>query len=106
VRGKAVVPLHGAPVCYLCWATVGGSATSASPERLFSTVGPHLVQVNDGFQVIAREARALLSHLVSSWKMTKQRTRLTCDNLETIVYLHEVWPNAPEWEARKRFKAV
>jgi hypothetical protein len=27
--------------------------------------GPHLVQVNDGFQVIAREPRALLSHLVS-----------------------------------------
>ena len=27
--------------------------------------GPHLVQVNDGFQVIAREPRALLLHLVS-----------------------------------------
>jgi hypothetical protein len=27
--------------------------------------GPHLVQVKYGFQVIAREPRALLSHLVS-----------------------------------------
>ena len=39
-------------------------------ERLASlplgSIGPHLVQVNDGFQVIAREARAFLSHLVSS----------------------------------------
>jgi hypothetical protein len=54
-------------------------ATSASPERLFSTAGN---------------------------EMTKKRTRFTCDILETIIYLHEVWPNASEWEARKRFKAV
>ena len=27
--------------------------------------GPHLVQVNDGFQVVARETAALLSHLVA-----------------------------------------
>ena len=26
-------------------------------------------------------------------------------NLETIVYLHEVWPKVREWEACKWFKA-
>ena len=40
-------------------------ATSASPERLFSAAGN---------------------------EMPKKRCRLTCENLETIVYLHEVWP--------------
>jgi len=38
-------------------------ATSAAPERLFSTVGK---------------------------LMTKKRSRLTCDNMEELVYLHEV----------------
>ena len=38
--------------------------TSADPERLFSTAG----------NVI-----------------TKKRSRLTCDNMEELVYLHEVW---------------
>jgi hypothetical protein len=37
--------------------------------------------------------------------MTKKRTGLACDNLETIVYLHEMWPKVREWEACKRFKA-
>jgi len=46
-------------------------ATSASPERLFSTAGN---------------------------EMTNKRTRLTCDNLETVVYLHEMWPKTCEWE--------
>ena len=54
-------------------------ATSASPERLFSTAAN---------------------------EMTKKRTRLTCDNLETIVYLHDMWPKTRELEARKKFKAV
>jgi hypothetical protein len=49
----------------------------ALPERLFSTAGN---------------------------EMTKKRTRRTCDNLETIVYLHEVWHKVREWEACKRFK--
>jgi hypothetical protein len=53
-------------------------ATSAPPERLFSTSGN---------------------------EMTKKRCGLTCDNLETLVYLHEVWPKTREWEARKHFKA-
>ena len=30
-----------------------------------ASFGPHLVQVNEGFQVIACEAAALLSHLVT-----------------------------------------
>ena len=50
-------------------------ATSASPERLFSTAGN---------------------------QMTKKRCGLTCDNLETLVYLHEVWPKTREWESRKK----
>ena len=53
-------------------------ATSASPERLFSTAGN---------------------------EMTNKRTRLTCDNLETVVYLHEMWPKTCEWETREHFKA-
>ena len=46
--------------------------------------------------------------LFSTWgnKMTKNRCHLTYDNLETLVYLHEVWPKAREWEARKHFKSV
>ncbi len=31
---------------------------------------------------------------------------LTCDNLETLVYLHEVWPKTREWEARKKLRVV
>jgi len=54
-------------------------ATSASPERLFSTAGN---------------------------QMTKKRCGLTCDNLETLVYLHEVWPKTREWEARKKLRVV
>jgi hypothetical protein len=37
--------------------------------------------------------------------MTKKLTGLTCDNLETIVYLHKVWPKVRERETCKRFKA-
>ena len=40
-------------------------ATSAAPERLFSSSGN---------------------------TMTKKRTHLTCDNLEELVFLHETWP--------------
>ena len=47
-------------------------ATSAVPERLFFTAG----------NVI-----------------TKKRSRLTFDNMEELVYLHEVWPQVREWEA-------
>ena len=52
-------------------------ATSAAPERLFSSSGN---------------------------TMTKKRTRLTCDNLEELVFLHETWPVVREWEANKRVR--
>ena len=56
-------------------------ATSASPERLrgFSTAGN---------------------------EMTKKRTRLTRDNMETVIYLREVWLKTREWEARKHSRRV
>jgi len=44
-------------------------ATSAAPERLFSTAGD---------------------------VMTKKLSRLTCDNMEELVYLHEVLPQVRE----------
>jgi len=50
-------------------------ATSAAPERLFSAVGN---------------------------VMTKKRSRLTCDNMEELVYLNEVCPQVREWEAVKK----
>ena len=52
-------------------------ATSAAPERLFSTAGN---------------------------VMTKKRSRLTCDNMEEFVYLHDVWPQVREWEAVKKMR--
>ena len=52
-------------------------ATSAAPERLFSASGN---------------------------TMTKKRTRLTCDNLEELVFLHETWPVVRQWEANKRVR--
>ena len=36
--------------------------------------------------------------------MTKKRSRLTCDNMEELVYLHEVWPQVREWEAVKKMR--
>jgi len=53
------------------------SAAPRSPERLFST---------------------------ASNVMTKKRSRLTCDNMEELVYLHEVWPQVREWEAVKKMR--
>jgi len=52
-------------------------ATSAAPERLFSTAGN---------------------------MMTKKRSRLACDNMEELVYLHEVLPQVREWEAVKKMR--
>jgi len=51
---------------------------SAAPERLFS-----------------REGNV----------MTKKRPRLTCDNMEELVYLHEVWPQVREWEAVMKMRS-
>jgi len=44
-------------------------ATSTAPERMFSSVGNI---------------------------MTKKRARLSCDHLEELMYLYEVWPKVRE----------
>ena len=36
--------------------------------------------------------------------MTKKRTRLTCDHLEQLVFLHKTWFVVSEWEANKRVR--
>jgi hypothetical protein len=51
--------------------------TSTAPERLFSTAGNVMI---------------------------KKRSRLTCDNMEELVYLHEVWSQVREWEAVKKMR--
>ena len=51
--------------------------SSSAPERLFSTVGN---------------------------VMTKKRSRLTCDNTEELVYLHEVLPQVWEWESIQKMR--
>jgi len=47
-------------------------ATSAAPKRMFSAAGNI---------------------------MTKKRARLTCNHLEELIYLYEVWPKVREWTA-------
>ena len=47
-------------------------ATSSAPERMFSPAGNI---------------------------MTKKRARLSCDHLEELMYLHEVWSKVREWTA-------
>ena len=34
--------------------------------------------------------------------MTKKRARLSCDHLEELMYLHDVWPKVREWTAIKK----
>ena len=73
---------HASYKCALGWESLARRvlaipATSAAPERLFSSSGN---------------------------TMTKKRTRLTCDNLEELVFLHETWPVVREWEANKRVR--
>ena len=43
-------------------------------------------------------------HMFSSASniMTKKRVRLSCDHLEELMYLHEVWPKVREWTAIKK----
>jgi len=36
--------------------------------------------------------------------MTKKRSRLTCDNMEELVYLYKVWPQVWDWEAVKKMR--
>jgi len=50
-------------------------STSAAPERMFSSAGNI---------------------------MTKKRVRLSCDHLEELMYLHEVWLRVREWTAIKK----
>jgi len=38
--------------------------------------------------------------------MTKKRAILTCDNLEELMYLHEVWAKVREWMAIKKARLV
>ena len=70
--------------------------TSVACPRSTETTGPCLLVVPE------------TSHLFSTAgnEMTNKRTRLKCDNFETLVDLNEVWPKYREWEARKNFKAV
>jgi len=49
--------------------------TSAAPERMFSSAGDI---------------------------MTKKQARLSCDHLEELTYLHEVWPKVREWTKSRR----
>jgi len=53
-------------------------ATPAAPERLFSMAGN---------------------------VMTKKSSRLTYDNMEELVYLHEVCPQVREWDAVKKMRS-
>jgi len=53
-------------------------STSTTPERLFSMTGN---------------------------VMTKKRSRLTCNNMEELVYLHEVCPQVREWKAIKKMRS-
>jgi len=67
---------------WVCWRGVylqfnEVPATSAAPERLFSTAGNVMI---------------------------KKRSRLTCDNMEELMYLHEVLPQVREWEAIKKMR--
>jgi len=68
--------------CCASFPLVGGvgeacTCYSWSSERLFSTAGN---------------------------VMTKKRSRLTCDNIDELFYLHEVWPQVRDWEAVKKMR--
>jgi len=70
-RASSVVPW----IALLGRKVLAVPATSAAPERMFSSAGNI---------------------------MTKQRARLYCDHLEELMYLHEVWPKVREWTAIKK----
>jgi len=38
--------------------------------------------------------------------MTIERARLTCDHLEELMYLHEVWPKLREWKTIQKAPLV
>jgi len=70
-RASSVVPW----IALLGRKVLAVPATSAAPERMFSSAGNI---------------------------MTKKRARLSCDHLEELMYLHEVWPKVREWTAIKK----
>jgi len=70
-RGVKIFPW----LSLLVWRVMAIPATSAAPERLFSTSGN---------------------------TMTKKRSSVSCNHLEECVYLHEVWPQIRKWPADKK----
>jgi len=70
-RASSVVPW----IALLGRKVLAVPATSAVPERMFSSAGNI---------------------------MTKKRARLSCDHLEELMYLHEVWLKVREWTAIKK----
>jgi len=72
-RAYSVVPW----ICLLVSKVLAVLATSAAPERMFSSTG---------------------------YIMTKKRANLNCDHLEELMYLHEVWPKVREWKTIKKVR--
>jgi len=70
-RASSVVPW----IALLGRKVLAVPATSAAPERMFSSTGNI---------------------------MTKKRARLSCDHHKELMYLHEVWPKVREWTAIKK----
>jgi len=70
-RASSVVPW----IALLGRKVLAVPATSAAPERMFSSAGNI---------------------------MTKKRARLSCDHLEELMYLHEVLLNVMEWTDIKK----
>jgi len=70
-RASSVVPW----IALLGRKVLAVPATSAAPERIFSSAGNI---------------------------MTKKRARLSCDHLEELMYLDEVWPKVRKWTAIKK----
>jgi len=70
-RASSVVPW----IALLCMKVLTVSATSAVPERMFSSAGNI---------------------------MTKKWARLSCTHLEELMYLHDVCPKVREWTAIKK----
>jgi hypothetical protein len=59
-----------------------------------------------GEELVGREGAALASQPeegdAGEWG---EKTEVKRGAVQTVVYLHEMWPTTREWEARKHFKA-
>jgi len=66
-------------LCLLVRKDLAVTATSVAPEHMFSVAGNI---------------------------MSKKRASLTCDHLEGLIYLREVWPEVREWQAIKKARLV